>query len=302
MLSPNTQNSTLLLGASGLLGWNLCQTAPENMKVVAQHHHSVVDLELTQASFELLNLNLAQESAFETLKQHQNTAIIYAAAYSDISTCKKYPQESYIVNVELPIKLSQWCAEHNTPFLYYSTDLVFDGQRAPYNESSPTNPLSLYGEQKAKAEENILSTYKDALIFRCPLLYGEASSNRPATLQNMISQFKCEQSMKLFIDEFRTPARAKRIADFTWDSLGKRHGLYNVGGPESLSRHEMGMAIADTFKLNHKLIQSIRQSDLPQLGLRPSNCSLNSQKAIDAGYHALSFSEEIKLISKMSSC
>ena len=37
--------------------------------------------------------------------------------------------------------------------VFTSSDLVFDGLKAPYRESDPVSPVSVYGEQKVLAEE-----------------------------------------------------------------------------------------------------------------------------------------------------
>jgi len=45
----------------------------------------------------------------------------------------------------------------NATVLYISTDYVFDGTCAPYNEYDQTNPLNDYGLSKLEGEKIVLS-------------------------------------------------------------------------------------------------------------------------------------------------
>ena len=45
----------------------------------------------------------------------------------------------------------------NATVMYISTDYVFDGTSAPYNENDQTNPLNAYGLSKLEGEKIALS-------------------------------------------------------------------------------------------------------------------------------------------------
>lgn len=291
------QDPVLITGASGFLGWNLLRTIPDGINVLAHYQNHTPDL---PENAQKIQVDLSEVKAPQTLNKFGFSAIIYSAAYSDISTCQKNPKDSKTVNVNLPLQLSEICAQKNIPFIYYSTDLIFDGREGNYLEKSAPNPLSLYGEQKAEAEQRILKCNPNALILRCPLMYGEADPKRPASLQHLLSQLKTGQAVNLFTDEFRSPARAHRIAQFSWKALGSLQGLYNVGGPENLSRYDMGLTLARVHQIDKPAIQAIRQSDLPQLGPRPANCTLDSQKARAAGFVSHNYHDELQHIKEVS--
>jgi dTDP-4-dehydrorhamnose reductase len=59
--------------------------------------------------------------------------------------------------------------------VFISTDFVFDGTNAPYDEQAATSPLNTYGRQKAEAEKAVLSASADHIILRVPILYGIAA-------------------------------------------------------------------------------------------------------------------------------
>lgn len=299
---PNqlTSHPVLMTGASGFLGWNLLQAAPQNVELLLQFNEHLPQPKCNSPLAKNLKLDLSSPQAISTIQNLDLSAIIYSAAYSDISTCLKFPEASKTVNLDLPAQLSSWCREQNIPFIYYSTDLIFDGVHGQYKDDSPASPLSLYGEQKAMAEQLVLENNPNALVLRCPLMYGEANPKRPAALQSLLASLKSGQTLNLFTDEYRSPVRAHRVAQFSWEIIGKLNGILNVGGQENLSRFEMGIKLAEVYQIVNPPIQALRQSDLPQLGPRPANCTLNSEKARALGFKSFTFQEELQLIKEMS--
>jgi dTDP-4-dehydrorhamnose reductase len=57
--------------------------------------------------------------------------------------------------------------------------------------------------------------------------------------------WKKGQTLRLFIDEFRSPIHARYTALATWELLAqKKTGIYHVAGCERLSRWEIGQILA----------------------------------------------------------
>jgi dTDP-4-dehydrorhamnose reductase len=72
--------------------------------------------------------------------------------------------------------------------MFLSSDYVFDGcKRSPYQTSDPRNPTSLYGESKARAEEQLLETLPDVCIARTSWLFGHGGKCFPATILKLAS-------------------------------------------------------------------------------------------------------------------
>ncbi|MBI3538419.1 MAG: sugar nucleotide-binding protein [Chloroflexi bacterium] len=44
-------------------------------------------------------------------------------------------------------------------FIHLSSDAIFDGEHAPYNEESKPQPIHAYAESKARGEEEVLNTF-----------------------------------------------------------------------------------------------------------------------------------------------
>ena len=67
--------------------------------------------------------------------------------------------------------------------IFLSTDYLFDGtKRSPYEASDTRNPISVYGESKARAEERLLEILPDVCIVRTSWLFGHGGQCFPATI------------------------------------------------------------------------------------------------------------------------
>jgi dTDP-4-dehydrorhamnose reductase len=109
----------------------------------------------------------------------------------------------------------------------------------------------------------------------------------------MVEMIKKGEQLKLFVDEFRTPARARNIARFILENLGQYQGVLNCGGRERLSRYDMGLALISAFGGHVDQLIGLRQEDLNLGAPRPKDVSLNSDLAFRLGYRHGTFSEEL---------
>ena len=78
--------------------------------------------------------------------------VFYPAGFTWVDGCERDTARAYAANLEEPLNLARAAAAVNAKFVYFSTDYVFDGVDGPYSESSPANPLSVYGRAKRDAE------------------------------------------------------------------------------------------------------------------------------------------------------
>ncbi len=281
----------LVTGASGFLGWNLCHVAQETWQVYGTYcTHSV-----TRGDVKLYKIDLTDYTALEKFfTAIQPDAVIHLAAASKPNFCQKNPEVSYKINVTASMYLAQLCAKINIPFIFTSTDLVFDGQNPFYKESDPVSPICVYGEHKVIAEKKILKIYPVAAICRMPLMFGLPSPVANSFIQSFIQTLKAGQELNLFVDEFRTPVSATTAAKGLLLALEKRiKGILHLGGKERISRYEFGLLLAKLFNFNQDLIIPGKQQDMIMAAPRSPDTSLDSSKAWQLGYQPSSLKEEL---------
>jgi dTDP-4-dehydrorhamnose reductase len=264
LTSASSKQIAWITGAGGLIGNYLVQTTPINAP-----HFQVAGL--TRAELDLTDYGAVKER----FSREKPSIMIHCAALSSSVECEKNPSLAKKLNVEVTENLAELSA--NIPFVFLSTDLVFDGGAGNYDESSATNPLSVYGETKVAAENIVLANPKHTVV-RTSLNGGASpTGNRGFNEQLRVAWQKGEMT-KLFFDEFRSPIAAEVTARAVWELISKNAtGLYHVAGAERLSRLRIGELIAARWPELNPKIEPASLKDY-RGGARPADCSLNCAK------------------------
>jgi dTDP-4-dehydrorhamnose reductase len=80
---------------------------------------------------------------------------------------------------------------------------------------------------------------------------------------------------KLSTDQFNTPIYAGNLAEAVLE-LTKTDftGIIHLAGSERISRFQLGLLLAKQFRINKKLIQPVKISEVKSIGIRPVDVSL----------------------------
>lgn len=240
-------------------------------------------------------LDLLDRDAREKLiEQHQPDYIIHTAAEPNTNYCEQHAGSTQVINTEVPIQLAQFAKRRSIPFVFTSTDLVFDGTRGNYDESDNPEPINVYGKQKLVAEQGIAAEYPQALICRLPLLYGMPNGRASNYLHRLISEIKQGRPQTLFADEFRSMNSAGNVIRAIFHLLAQeRGGIFHLGGDQRRSRFDFGKKVVEVFKLERSLISAVSQKDFPMAAPRPADVSLNSEKLLATGFVQESMETEL---------
>ena len=280
----------LVTGVSGFLGWHVAHHKQDDYELLGIYSQTKPELE----NIQLTSLNLTDYKAVRNfLEKNQPEAILHLAANSNPNNCEQN-ESSNNINVTTTINLARWAAKSNIPFLFTSTDLVFDGKNAPYSESSATNPIMVYGKQKLEAEQKVLDIYPNATIARMPLMYG-TPSNGLGYMNAWIRNLKEGKKVFCFTDEYRTTTSGNDAAAGLFLLLEKNQsGIFHLGGRERISRFDFAQKMAEVFFLPKALIIPSLQKDVQMPAKRPADVSLVSSKAYALGFNPGSVVEELK--------
>jgi dTDP-4-dehydrorhamnose reductase len=254
-------NTVWITGAGGLIGNYLIHTAPgfaSDCKVIGQ----------TRTQLDLTDLN-AVRAQFRARKPQ---LIIHCAALSRSPACQENPSLARKVNVEATAGLAELAAD--MPFIFLSSDLVFDGQQGNYDESAQPNPLSVYAETKIAAEHVVLANPKHTVV-RLSLNGGASPTGDRGFNEEMRRAWQAGTTLKLFIDEFRCPMPAIETARAIWELVAQcKPGLYHLAGSQRLSRWQMGQLIAARWPQLNPRLEPASRSDYAGRH-RPPDTSLN---------------------------
>ena len=280
----------LVTGASGFLGWNICKAAVERFEVYGMcHQHDVAHPEVTSVNCDLCS---ADDTA-ALIRQLRPSAIIHTAADSSPDHCHNHTVSAYGINVLATRTLTRIAAEYDMRFLFTSTDQVFGGTAAPYDENAIVGPVNIYGLQKAEAERFILSREADAMICRMPLMFGDSSPSYVNFITRMVQMLRDKKPLSLFTDQIRTPVSAATAAEGLLSMVdSKVTGLIHLGGRESVSRYDLGVRLAKFIGASESLIRKDLMADQIFDAKRPFDVGLNSEKAFALGYSPRSLEDE----------
>src|SRR5436305_4941697 len=106
-----------------------------------------------------------------------------------MAECHRDPARARRVNVGGTATLAELAAKARARLVLVSTDLVFDGEHAPYREPDPPAPLSVYGASKRAAEEAVLAHPRHA-VARLSLLFGPGLGGRPSFFDEQVAAFR----------------------------------------------------------------------------------------------------------------
>src|SRR5882724_9372207 len=148
MIEPRT---IWITGAAGLIGSYLVKKAAQfvpSLRVVALSRDR---LDLTDFA--------AVRSEF---RRQRPLLFIHCAALSRSPECQANPALARKQNVDVTALLAELASD--IPFIFFSTDLVFDGRAGNYDESASVNPLSVYAETKVAAEQIVLANPRHTVV------------------------------------------------------------------------------------------------------------------------------------------
>ncbi len=190
----NSKQTVWITGVGGLIGSYVIQTASRyapDWQVYGS----------TRAQVDLTDLIAVQE-AFHQIRPQ---ALVHCAGLTRSGVCEQQPGLARRLNLEVTARLAELASDIR--FIFFSTDLVFDGRRGHYDETDQVNPLSVYAETKAEAERLVLANPNHTVI-RTSLNGGTSPTGDRGFNEDMRCAWEAGRTLKLFTDEFRCPIPA----------------------------------------------------------------------------------------------
>lgn len=160
------------------------------------------------------------------------------------------PREYFMINTELPISLSKI---YGPKLIHPSTDCVFDGNVAPYTESSPYAPsYGLYGYTKLFADEVVKERSQ---VFRCCLIGEEL---REDAFQ-ILTWFKRQKSAGGYTHWIITPITGVEFGNVCWRILTEdikiTPNLLHLATP-AISKYDILQQYKELKELDIELIRN----------------------------------------------
>jgi dTDP-4-dehydrorhamnose reductase len=274
----------LITGGSGLLGQYLNVELSKSNDILTLYRKNIGNCDkFNSAKTDITDVAM-MSNLFEKFKP---VVVIHTAGFTRPEACtEENKKEVYKSNVESVKIISQLCEKHNTKLIFTSTDLVYDGNcGGMMKENSKLNPVTIYAKTKLKAEKEITETFDNYIILRTSLLIGFGLSHSGNNFQVMFNKLKAGEKPKLFSDQFRTPFSLINAAEIISKSVNFdfKKVILNFGGPERVSRAELGEMLCKIAGFDKSLIDKISMSDIPGFPV-VKDVSLNTEKLLSLGF------------------
>ncbi len=154
--------------------------------------------------------------------------------------------------------------------VHLSTDALFGGDAAPYDESAPPAPRNDYGRAKAAAEALALA-HPNAVAVRTSLIYGlEEMDNGTAW---MAAALRAGQPVTLFTNQRRNPVWVETLAVACLELVAHPYtGVLNVAGRQTLTRAEFALRLLDWWSVGERATLTLAEDTS---GRWPVDCALD---------------------------
>ena len=242
---------TLIIGSSGMLGFDLCKVFPDAVK-------------LTHRELDITN----KEQVLESIQRIKPDLVINAAAYTDVDGCEDNQELAFQVNGYGPGHIAEACSSIGATLVHFSTDYVFDGSRHEYIESDTPNPINVYGQSKLLGEQKITENTSDYRIIRISWLFGTHGKNFVETMLKLSPQM---DKVKVVNDQFGKPTYTIDLANKIMDILELEAGIYHLTNEGVCSWYEFASAIIDN-------VVPCTSEEFPRKAKRPKYSVLTNTK------------------------
>ena len=241
----------LVVGGSGLLGREVVRQArAAGTRVGATFHRQVSRV----ADVDWRALDIRNRDDVVALVERTRPAVIINTAYR---------QADWLTTADGGMHVAAAATAVGARLVHVSSDAVFAGRAASYDETSPPEPTTPYGAAKAAAETAIKGLDPGAVIARTSLIIGNGDSSHEAYVHSLASG---TTTGVLFTDDVRCPVHITDLAAALLELASSPHaGIHHVAGADAVSRHELGVLIARRDGLDEASLPTGRRAltDLP---------------------------------------
>ena len=249
-----------LFGATSMLGWSILRTGGPGVVAFAN------EVTVTTPPG-MRGIRLDDESAMRRLFAGERPAlIIHCAGVCDVEKCERSPEFAWRVNVDGTRMLLAF-APPDARIVYCSSDHVFSGDSGPYDETSPPDPISVYGRTRVAAERLVAADPR-TLIVRAGLWIGPSVTGRYGHLDWLRYRHRRGLPMTVVADEVRSAVWADDAARRVW-SLARSGltGLHHVTATRAVARPELAHYLNERFAIGAQFsIERRRDRRTPHLG------------------------------------
>ena len=281
---PSSLPLVLVTGASGLLGRAVLaafRAAPGEFAAAGTAFARAAPLGLVRC-------DLRDAAALRALVAELRPAlVIHSAAERRPDACEKDEAgDALRLNVDAVFALGRAAADVGAAFVYISTDYLFAGDAAPYDERAEPRPLNAYGRLKLRGEHAALAAHPAPLLLRVPVLFGPTEDLAESAVTTFaVAARDAARRQKIDDWQIRVPtytvdvaATLVRIARAMLAKAGPPPpaGIYHYSSRERFTRFSLVAFFGRLLSCDVSHVEKLE--GMPPGAPRPFDCALDQRK------------------------
>jgi dTDP-4-dehydrorhamnose reductase len=230
----------LVVGGSGFLGLEITRQAQlAGHSVVATFHTRVPSI--PGVGWRMVDI-----------RHRDDVTALALQARPDVVINAAYRQSDWATTADGGMHVALAAAAVDARLVHVSSDAVFSGTAASYDETYSPDPTTPYGAAKAAAETAIKGITPAAVIARTSLIIGDGNSQHERFVHALASG---AVAGALFNDDVRCPVHVTDLACALLELAASPHaGVHHVAGADAISRYELGVLIAQRDGLDRSVL------------------------------------------------
>lgn len=219
-----------------------------------------------------LEYNLLDNPADKLLMLQADDIVFHAAHKGSVDDCATDPASTRTVNVTGSLQFFAEVKKLHAIPVYFSTNMVFSGEKAYYSVFDIPKPNTEYGRQKREVEEYIMNNFSKYFIIRMTKVYGPESGS---FLDSWIAALKSGKEVRAAKDMYAAPVFVGDVMSNLKDFLANSAiGIHHLSGSIERSMEEIAKLVIAHIHADESLLKTISIADLDLLEKRLLHNSL----------------------------
>lgn len=259
----------LILGSSGMLGRYILKEL--------KNAHKVFHNGIKKRKYSLSNTLKLRKLIIESNPE----VIINTSGVTSIELCEKNKVRSKKINVAMVKKVFELKKKlkKNFKFIQISTDQLYDSKNKKKGvETAKAIINNEYARQKYRAEE--ICKKNKSIILRANF-FGRSVIKKQSFSDWAVKTFREKKFFFLVDNVLITPLRMKTISKIISKLLKvknlRRHGVYNLGSRDGISKKNLALKFASILNIKNKLFKIRKINDICDVR-RSENMMMNVSK------------------------
>lgn len=263
---PNTA-PIMIVGKTGTLGKafaHICRERSIPFVLVGRKDCDIADVEMVNRAID----------------RFKPWAVINTAGFVQVDEAEQQQERCFRENCTGAVVLADACRQKGIRYLTFSSDMVFDGAKAkPYKESDSVNPLNVYGQSKARCEEEVLLANHESLVVRTSAFFGPWDEYN--FLHYVIENLSVQKGITVANDVFISPTYVPDLVHMALDLLiDEEKGIRHLANKGSISWAALAQETAKMFRLNNIYINAVPLAEMKLEAKRPQYSVLGTEKGM----------------------